>query len=74
MGGGESYGVTLTATDSGDGQVANNFVVVDVAATVPSSQIDSFYIPNVTIQAEVQAIRFLGGDEFLIPNAQEGVV
>lgn len=63
---GESYGVIFTATDSGDGQVANNFALVDVATAVVLS--DDFLIPNVTIEIGSITVDFMNGDEFLIPN------
>jgi hypothetical protein len=34
---GQCYGVKLTATDTGDSQVANNFALIDVAPALPSA-------------------------------------
>jgi len=64
MSDGECYGIIFTATDSGDGQVANNFGLVDVAALAS----DQFLIPNVTETIDNITVDFVGGDEFLIPN------
>ena len=66
MADGESYGVLLTATDNGDGQVASNFALVDVSST--SAQPSEFFIPSVQISVDSIPVYFAGGDEFVIPN------
>lgn len=66
MANGESYGVIFTATDAGDGQVANNFAVVDVAADTAVGTV--FLIPNPTTSIDSVTVNFINDAEFLIPN------
>ena len=66
MADGESYGIIFTATDSGDGQVANNFALIDVATA--QTQPATFLIPNVTEAIQVIDVDFFTDGEFLIPN------
>jgi hypothetical protein len=66
MADGESYGVIFTATDAGDGQVANNFGLVDVATAL--TQPAAFLIPNVTESIDNITVDFVDNGEFLIPN------
>ena len=66
MADGESYVVLFTATDSNDGQVANNFGLVDVAAA--TAQPTLFLIPNPTTSNDSITVDFINDAEFLIPN------
>ena len=66
MADGESYGVIFTATDAGDGQVANNFGLVDVATAL--TQPAAFLIPNVNESIDNITVDFVDNGEFLIPN------
>ena len=63
---GESYVVIFTATDTADGQVANNFALLDVAASAAVGTV--FLIPNPSISIDSVTVDFINDAEFLIPN------